>query len=160
MPDEGSDLYLLAVLGGLQGVRTDDEQPGETAVVAADDRWVACALWAVGRKGVLASGAQVGGTRTYSWPEYGTNHRVDHPASYYWPGKPADWILAAKDRAHGSMIKRPTLVKGQKPGMTINYRVTESPMLTVSGLPGLEIGGGGQSREGKPRRPSVQPVVV
>ena len=63
MPDEGSDLYLLAVLGGLQGVRTDDEQPGETAVVAADDRWVACALLAVGRKGVLASGAQVGGTR-------------------------------------------------------------------------------------------------
>ena len=34
-------------------------------------------------------------------------------------------------------------------------------MLTVGGLPGLEIGGGGgQSREGEPRRPSVQPVVV
>ncbi|MHB1494459.1 MAG: hypothetical protein ACYCUY_03305 [Acidithiobacillus sp.] len=63
MPDEGSGLYVLAVLCGLQGVRTDDEQPGETAVVAADDRWVACALLAVGQKGVLASGAQVGGTR-------------------------------------------------------------------------------------------------
>ena len=82
------------------------------------------------------------------------------PATYYWPGKPADWILAAKDRAHGSMIKRPTLVKGQKPSMTINYRVTESLMLTVGGLPGLEIGGGGQSRAVEPRRPSVQPVVV
>jgi hypothetical protein len=62
MPD-GPGLYLLAAQGGLHGARVADEQPGETAVVEADDTLVACALLVGGQKGALAGGAQVNGIK-------------------------------------------------------------------------------------------------
>ena len=51
---------------------------------------------------------------TYSWPESWTNHRMDHPAPHHRPGNPPNWIRAVEYRAHGSAIKRPASVQGNR----------------------------------------------